>query len=165
MLIQPLLGYLADRIGTRTNMLLFGGLSALFVIPILMGIQATRNPYTVFFLVVAGLAIAGFYTPVTGVMKADLYPASVRALGVGFPYAVGNALCGGTAEYVALMLRSMGVEQYFFYYVSALGAVTFIAAAMLPDLRKHGYLDGDGAVEDNVRLGVGARGIVRAPDL
>jgi MHS family alpha-ketoglutarate permease-like MFS transporter len=164
MLVQPLLGLLADRIGTKNNMLLFSGLAAVFVVPILMGIRAAHDPYTAFFLVVAGLAIAGFYTPVTGVMKADLYPASVRALGVGFPYAVGNALCGGTAEYVALMLRSMGVEQYFFYYVSGLAVLTFIAALMLPDLRKHGYLDGDGAVEDNVRLGTNNRAVVRATE-
>ncbi|RZT08233.1 MFS transporter, MHS family, alpha-ketoglutarate permease [Duganella sp. CF402] len=162
MLIQPLLGYVADRIGTRTNMMLFSGLAALFVIPLLSGIRAAQDPTTVFFLVVAGLAIAGFYTPVTGVLKADLYPASVRALGVGFPYAVGNALCGGTAEYVALMLRSMGVEDYFFYYVAGMGAITFIAAVMLPDLRQHGYLDGDGAVEENVRLGPVDRAVAGA---
>lgn len=159
MLMQPLLGHLADRIGTKNNMLLFSGLATLCVIPILMGIKSARDPYTAFFLVVAGLAIAGFYTPVTGVLKSDLYPASVRALGVGFPYAVGNALCGGTAEYVALMLRSMGVEHYFFYYVAGLAGLTFIAAAMLPDLRRHGYLDGDGAVEEHVRLKWGGRDV------
>ncbi|MNL69475.1 Alpha-ketoglutarate permease [compost metagenome] len=97
----------------------------------------------------SGLLVAAFYTPVTGVLKADLYPASVRALGVGLPYAIGNALCGGTAEYVALMLKSMGIESYFFYYVAALVCVTFIAAVLMPDLRKHGYLDGTGTVEDN----------------
>ncbi len=153
MLAQPVLGMLADRIGTRNNMKLFSGLAALLVVPILVSIKSAQDPYTVFFLVVAGLLIAGFYTPVTGVMKADMYPASVRALGVGFPYAVGNAMCGGTAEYVALWLRSMGVEEYFFYYVAALAVLTFIAASLLPDLRKHGYLDGDGAVEDHVRFG------------
>lgn len=164
MCIQPLLGLLADRIGTRNNMKLFSGLAALLVVPILVSLKSAQDPYTVFFLVVAGLLIAGFYTPVTGVMKADLYPASVRALGVGFPYAVGNALCGGTAEYVALWLRSMGVEEYFFYYVAALAALTFIASSLLPDLRRHGYLDGDGAVEENVRLGAVDNTLASTPE-
>jgi MHS family alpha-ketoglutarate permease-like MFS transporter len=43
-----------------------------------------------------------------GIVKAELFPPAVRALGVGFPYTVGNAAFGGTAEYVALSLRSQG---------------------------------------------------------
>ena len=73
----------------------------------------------------------------------------MRALGVGFPYAIANALFGGTAEYVALSLRSVGVEPYFFFYVVALAALTFIASALMPDLGRHGYLDGNGAIEEN----------------
>lgn len=35
-------------------------------------------------------------------VKAELFPARVRALGVAPPYALADALFGGTAEYVAL---------------------------------------------------------------
>jgi MHS family dicarboxylic acid transporter PcaT-like MFS transporter len=65
------------------------------------------------------------------------------------PYAIGNALFGGTAEYVALSLRSVGVETSFFYYVAILAFVTFVAAVLMPELRQYGYLDGDGSVETN----------------
>lgn len=130
-------------------MMIFGGLATLLVVPILTALKTVSSPYAAFALIMSGLMIAAFYTPVTGVLKADLYPASVRALGVGLPYAIGNALCGGTAEYVALMLKSMGIESYFFYYVAALVCVTFIASMLMPDLRKHGYLDGTGTVEEN----------------
>lgn len=149
MVCQPFFGMLADRMGVKKSMMIFGGLATLLVVPILTALKTVSSPYAAFALIMSGLMIAAFYTPVTGVLKADLYPASVRALGVGLPYAIGNALCGGTAEYVALMLKSMGIESYFFYYVAALVCVTFIASMLMPDLRKHGYLDGTGTVEEN----------------
>ncbi|MNE26117.1 Alpha-ketoglutarate permease [compost metagenome] len=152
MLAQPLFGLLADRIGVRRNMIIFGTLSTFLVIPLLTAIKSAQDPYTAFSLVVAGLLIAAFYTPVTGVLKADLYPGTVRALGVGLPYAVGAALFGGSAEYVALTFRSWGMEEYFYLYVSTIGAITLVSALLMPDLGKHGYLDGDGKVEENTGI-------------
>lgn len=75
------------------------------------------------------------------------FPTSVRALGVGLPYAVGNALFGGTAEYAALYLRSLGMEEAYFYYVATVVGRAFIAAMVMPNLKTHGYLDGDGEIE------------------
>ena len=66
---------------------------------------------------VALLIVSG-YTAINAVVKAELFPTSVRAMGVGFPYAVTVALFGGTAEYVALYLKSIGHEQAFFWYVT-----------------------------------------------
>lgn len=152
MCLQPVFGMMADRIGSRNSMIAFGLLSCVFVVPLLTGIKTVSNPYEAFALVMAGLLIAAFYTPVTGVLKADLYPATIRALGVGLTYALGNALCGGTAEYVALMLRGAGVESFFYYYVAVMSFITLLAAMLMPDLRKHGYLDGTGTVEENTGL-------------
>lgn len=152
MLCQPLFGMLADKIGVRRSMIIFGVLSTFLVIPLLSTIKTMSNPLGAFTLVLAGLLIAAFYTPVTGVLKADFYPPTVRALGVGLPYAVGAAMFGGSAEYVALTFRAMGIEQYFYTYVAAIGAITLISALLMPDLNKHGYLDGDGKVEENIGL-------------
>lgn len=149
MLCQPIFGLLADKIGIRTNMLLFSGLATLLVAPILFALHSVTNPYAAFGLVVSGLLIASFYTPIAGIVKADLFPATVRALGVGLPYALANATFGGTAEYAALSLHSAHIESYFFFYVAALAAVTFIASTLMPDLAKHGYLDGSGRIEAN----------------
>ncbi|MNM37283.1 Alpha-ketoglutarate permease [compost metagenome] len=150
MLAQPVFGMLADKIGVRRSMIIFGVLSTFLVIPLLTAIKAVHDPYSAFALVLAGLLIAAFYTPVTGVLKADFYPATVRALGVGLPYAIGAAMFGGSAEYVALTFRSLGVEQYFYVYVAVIGAVTLISSLLMPDLSKNGYLDGDGKVEENI---------------
>ncbi|WP_369991608.1 MFS family transporter [Pseudomonas xanthosomatis] len=152
MFCQPVFGLLADRIGVRRNMIIFGVLSTFLVIPLLTAIKNVHDPLSAFALVLCGLLIAAFYTPVTGVLKADLYPPTVRALGVGLPYALGNAMFGGTAEYVALSFRSMGREEVFYVYVAAIGAITLISAWLMPDMGKHGYLDGDGKVEENIGI-------------
>jgi len=99
--------------------------------------------------VFAGLVIASLYTPIAGIVKAELFPPAVRALGVGFPYAIGNAAFGGTAEYVALSFRAEGAETYFFFYVAAVLCVTFIASLLMPHLGRHGYISGDGNIEEN----------------
>lgn len=153
MLSQPVFGMLADRIGVRADMLLYTGLATLFAAPILYGLKSAADPYSAFGLVLAGLLIASFYTSVSGLVKSDLFPSPVRALGVEFPYAIANATFGGTAEYVALSLRSNGREPYFFFYVAALAGIAFIAALAMPDLGRHGYLDGDGAIEENTGFG------------
>lgn len=153
MLLQPLFGLLSDRIGIRANMRIFAVLAAIGAVPILSAMQDVQNQYQAFALVMAGLTILAFYTPIAGIIKADLFPIEVRALGVGLPYAVANAIFGGTAEYVALYLRSSGIETAFFYYVAVITSISAIAAFLMPDLGAHGYLDGDGEVERNTGIG------------
>ncbi|MNE80717.1 Alpha-ketoglutarate permease [compost metagenome] len=135
-------------------MLLFSGLGLLLVIPLLFAIQGAQSPVIAFALVFGGLAVASLYTPIAGIVKAELFPPAVRALGVGFPYAIGNAAFGGTAEYLALSFRAEGVENYFFFYVAAVLCVTFIASVLMPNLTRHGYISGDGKVEENTGLHV-----------
>jgi len=142
MLLQPLFGALSDRIGRRSNMLLFSGLATLASVPLLVSLGQVSSPYAAFALSLAALVIASFYTSVSGVVKAEVFPSTVRCLGVGFTYAVGNALFGGTAEYVALSLKAAGHEGWFPWYVTALVGVAFVASWMLPDSRRNSYLDG-----------------------
>ena len=131
MLIQPAIGALSDRIGRRTSMLIFGGLATVCTVPILTALQSVTSPYAAFGLVMIALLIASFYTSISGILKAEMFPAQVRALGVGLSYAVANALFGGSAEYVALSLKSVGFETAFFWYVTLMGAVAFIVSLML----------------------------------
>ncbi len=145
---QPLFGALSDRIGRKNNMLLFGTGVALCIVPIMSALPRVANHLpAVFALVVASLVIGCFYTSISGVVKAELFPPHVRALGVGLSYAVANALFGGTAEYIALFLKEAGRESAFFYYVTLTALVVLGAAWWMPDTRRHGYLDGDGRIE------------------
>lgn len=132
MLVQPLFGALSDKIGRRNSMLCFSALATLFTVPLLTALQHVHSPYAAFALVMCALLIASFYTSIGGLLKAELFPAQVRALGVGLSYAIANALFGGSAEYVALSFKSAGMESAFFWYVTILGALAFLVSLMLP---------------------------------
>ncbi|MGB9096255.1 MFS transporter [Erwinia sp.] len=131
MLAQPLIGALSDKIGRRSSMLIFGGLAAVCTVPVLTLLQNVNSPWMAFGLVMISLLITSFYTSISGILKAEMFPPEVRALGVGLSYAVANALFGGSAEYVALSLKAAGSETSFFWYVSAMGAVAFLVSLML----------------------------------
>ncbi|MBK0033870.1 MFS transporter [Erwinia sp. S43] len=131
MLLQPVIGGLSDKIGRRSSMLIFGGLAAVCTVPILTLLQSVHDPIIAFVLVMLALVITSFYTSISGILKAEMFPPEVRALGVGLSYAVANALFGGSAEYVALSLKAVGSETTFFWYVSLMGAVTFLVSLML----------------------------------
>lgn len=141
MCIQPLFGLLSDYIGRRNNMLLFGGLGAVCTVPILATLQRIHSPLPAFILIVGALSIISFYTSISAIVKAEMFPAKVRALGVGFAYAVGNAIFGGSAEYIALGLKSFDLETVFFWYVAAMMAVVFFVSLHLP--RQATYLHHD----------------------
>ena len=140
MLLQPLFGALSDRIGRRSSMIGFGVLTTTCTLPLLHALQGVQNPVLAFGLVVCALAMASLYTSIAGLIKAEMFPPEIRALGVGFSYAIGNALFGGTAEYVALFLKSIGFESVFYWYVSALGGVALLVTLTMPDPGREGYL-------------------------
>lgn len=131
MLVQPLFGMLSDKVARRTSMLCFGAFATLFTVPILTALQSVSSPYLAFALVMCALLITSFYTSISGILKAEMFPAQVRALGVGLSYAVANALFGGSAEYVALSLKSAGIETAFFWYVTVMAALAFLVSLKL----------------------------------
>ncbi|MEH3087185.1 MAG: MFS family transporter [Xylophilus ampelinus] len=132
MCMQPLFGALSDRIGRRNNMLLFGALGALMTVPVLGSLQHVGSPLAAGALITLALAVVSFYTSISGIVKAEMFPPEVRALGVGLSYAVGNAIFGGSAEYVALGLKSLGHESYFYWYVTGMMAIAFLVSLLLP---------------------------------
>ncbi|MEQ1653896.1 MAG: MFS transporter [Hyphomicrobium sp.] len=142
MLLQPAVGALSDVIGRRPVLMAFGVLGTLCTVPLLTTLAETRDPWTAFALVMAGLVIVSGYTAINAVVKAELFPTHVRALGVGLPYGVTVALFGGTAEYVALWLKSNGHETWFYWYVTAAIALSLVVYAFMRDT-KHTSTLGD----------------------
>ena len=125
---QPLLGALSDRIGRRANLIVFGVLATLLTVPLMQAVGSTKSHVVAFIFISFGLLITSFYTAISGLFKAELFPVHIRALGVGLTYGLGNALFGGTAEYVALQFKRLGYEHLFFWYVSMIAAVTLLTA-------------------------------------
>ena len=141
MCMQPLFGALSDRIGRKTSMLWFGALGMLCTWPILAALKTVSSPYAAFGLIILAMAIVSLYTSISGLIKAEMFPPQIRALGVGLSYAVGNAIFGGSAEYAALGLKSIGMEDVFYIYVSVMCGVALLVCLLLPDLRKVSYLN------------------------
>ncbi|MBN3858280.1 MULTISPECIES: MFS family transporter [unclassified Paraburkholderia] len=140
MLMQPLFGALSDRIGRRQSMILFGVCATIGTVPLMHALKDVSSPFAAFGLITLALAIVSFYTSISGLIKAEMFPPAVRAMGVGLSYAVANALFGGTAEYVALWFKSIGSETTFYWYVSALCAISLIVSWRMRDPSKEGYL-------------------------
>ena len=141
MCMQPLFGMLADRIGRRNSMLWFGALGTLFTVPLLLALKTVSSPLLAFVLITLALAIVSFYTSISGLVKAEMFPPEVRALGVGLAYAVANAIFGGSAEWVALNFKNMGMENTFYWYVTVMMAIAFLFSLRLP--RQAAYLHHD----------------------
>jgi MFS transporter, MHS family, alpha-ketoglutarate permease len=135
MLMQPLIGAVSDLVGRRPVLITFGVLGTLSTVPILTALKNVRDPWEAFLLIVAGLAIVSCYTAINAVVKAELFPTSIRALGVGLPYALTVAVFGGTAEWIALWLKQAGQETYFYWYVSGCIALSLIVYATMRDTR------------------------------
>jgi MHS family alpha-ketoglutarate permease-like MFS transporter len=137
MLAQPLSGWLSDKIGRKPMLLIAFGGGALITWPIMTTLENTTSLPLAFCLILAAMLIQTGYTSISGVFKAELFPTNVRALGVALPYALANAAFGGTAEYVALLFKSLGNESWFYVYASGLLALGFLVVATMPDTRRY----------------------------
>ncbi len=143
MLLQPLFGALSDRIGRRPLLIGFGVLGTLCTVPILTALAAVETPLQAFGLIMAALLIVSGYTSINAVVKAELFPVRIRALGVGLPYALAVSIFGGTAEYVALWFKKVGMESGFYWYVTACIACSLLVYLWMPDTKRESRIDRD----------------------
>jgi MHS family alpha-ketoglutarate permease-like MFS transporter len=137
MLLQPVFGLLSDKIGRKPLLIAFGLLGTLATVPIMTALSTTKDFWVAFLLIMVALIIVSAYTSINAVVKAELFPANVRALGVGFPYAIAVSLFGGTAEYIALDFKDNHHQEWFYWYVSACIALSLVLYATMNDTRKY----------------------------
>ncbi|CDR72456.1 hypothetical protein IV47_GL000298 [Lactobacillus delbrueckii subsp. bulgaricus ATCC 11842 = JCM 1002] len=116
--LQPLFSHLSDKIGRRPLLIFFGIGGTLLTVPLFTLLAHVSTALQAFLLMLTGVVIVSGYTSINAIVKAELFPSEIRALGVGLPYGLTVALFGGTSQYVALCMRSIGHESLFFYYVS-----------------------------------------------
>jgi MHS family alpha-ketoglutarate permease-like MFS transporter len=140
MLLQPVIGLLSDYIGRKPILIAFGILGTLFTVPIMTALSQTSNLWIAFCLIMSALIIVSGYTAINAVVKTELFPAEVRALGVGLPYALTVSIFGGTAEYIALWLKHIGHEHWFYWYVTVCIALSLLVYIIMPDTKKQSQM-------------------------
>jgi MFS transporter, MHS family, alpha-ketoglutarate permease len=132
-LMQPVFGALADRFGRKPMLLVFGIGGAIAAIPVFLMLEHTASPVGAFLLLLIPLTLQSGYSANNALVKAELFPAHIRGLGVALPYAIGNAMFAGTVEMVALWLKGAGAEWVFYIYVAVMIGVAGVATLMLPE--------------------------------
>lgn len=143
MFLQPIAGAVSDRIGRRKIMLFFSIGGTLITVPVMTLLAGTTNVFAAFGMMMLGLLFCSGYTACAAIVKAEMFPTRVRALGVGLPHALVAATFGGTAEPIALALKEAGMESTFFWYVTGCIALTLVAAITVKDPSKNSTLEAD----------------------
>ena len=139
--LQPLVGALSDRVGRRPVLTAFGVIGTLGTVPLMTQLGQTHTTGGAIVLLLCALTAVSGYTAINAVVKAELFPTSIRALGVGFPYAIAVSLFGGTAEYIALWFKQAGHESWFYWYVTACIAASLLVYVTMRETQTSGLME------------------------
>jgi MHS family alpha-ketoglutarate permease-like MFS transporter len=135
MILQPIYGAISDLIGRKWLLIGFGIAGVLFTIPLLKTLQSVQGPMAAFLLIAAAWMIVSGYTSINAVVKAELFPTTVRAIGVGLPYALTVSIFGGTTDSVALSFKSAGHEEWFYYYLTGMIGISLVVYVFMRDTK------------------------------
>lgn len=139
--MQPVFGLLSDKIGRKPLLIGFGVAGTLCTVPLLMAISHTTSMWAAFGLLLIALLIVSGYTSINAIVKAELFPAEVRALGVGLPYALTVAVFGGSAEYIALWMKDKGHETWYYWYITVCIFISLLVYILMKDTSKTSRLN------------------------
>lgn len=140
-LLQPIYGAISDKIGRRPLLMMFGVLGTLCTIPLLTMLAGTKDPWVAFIIVCAAWLIVAGYTSINAVVKAELFPTNVRAMGVGLPYAITVAVFGGTADFIALKMQELGHPEWYYWYLTGVIFCSFLVYATMRDTKKDSAME------------------------
>lgn len=132
--LQPLTGWLSDRIGRKPLLI---GYSAGFVLlgyPLVAGITI-GNAVTLFWIMLLGLTVFSGYSAISAAFLAEQFPTRVRSTGVGIAHNVSSALFGGTAPYLLARLTTSGHSSWFAAYMILTALVSGALFLRIPEAR------------------------------
>lgn len=129
--MQPLCGWLSDRVGRKALLLTYSIGTMVTVVPLMLFLDGTL--WRLFIVAFVGVGLFAMLASVTPVVMAEQFPTKVRTVGIGVPYAIIVAIFGGTAPYLLTWLSSRGLEIVFFGYVAIAALVSTVAFLMMKD--------------------------------
>ena len=177
LVIQPVAGWLADRIGARRVMRIFA-VGTMVTTPVIFVVVAHTSSLVVAFAsLIVGLVFLACYGGAAATLYADQFPTKVRALGMGMAHSLANAIFGGTTEMLALALRESGHEGVFPWYIVATAGATLLALAFVPsvarvvprvdvrrvDAQQLGHLLDEDGQDQRVEVGAGLAAVLDGP--
>ncbi len=140
MFLLPLVGWISDKIGRKPVLAFSYGAGALLAVPVTTAIASTTDPVQAYFLCMLPIIALCGYAALSSIIKAELFPTRVRALGVALPYAFSQAIFGGNAETAALSFKRAGNESGYFWLVTALMSVGLFVALFMRDTQKQNLI-------------------------
>ncbi|MGW9020393.1 MFS transporter [Leucobacter chromiiresistens] len=151
MLLQPLGGWISDRVGRKSLLVFFGVGGVLYTWVLLTQLPQQQNPFIAFAILVVGFVILTGYTSINAVVKAELFPTHIRALGVGFGYALANSAFGGTAPLLYQAAGEADRVTWFIVYVTAVIAVSLLVYIFVLKNKSSNWLDDEAGMRSRVR--------------
>ncbi|WP_433852742.1 MFS transporter [Stenotrophomonas nitritireducens] len=142
MALQPVGGWLSDIVGRQRLLVFFGVGGVLYTWYLVTRLPQQHDALAAFATLAAGFVILTGYTSINAMVKAELFPTHVRALGVGFGYALANSLFGGTAPLLYQAALRTGHVGAFAFYVTAVIAVSLVVYLFFLENKGPNWLDG-----------------------
>ncbi|ORI13484.1 MFS transporter [Rhodococcus sp. 1168] len=126
MLLQPIGGMISDKVGRKPLLIFFGIGGVLYTYFLITYLPTATSVFASVTLVCVGYVILTGYTSINAIVKAELFPSHVRALGVGLGYALANSAFGGTAPLIYQAAKNSGQVTWFIVYVTVVIAVSLL---------------------------------------
>jgi MHS family alpha-ketoglutarate permease-like MFS transporter len=124
---------LSDRIGRKPQLYVWSAAMAILIVPLSTLVRPGLGGLLVVFCV--GLGLYAALSSLAPAIMSELFPTSLRGLGIGAWYNLTVAIFGGTAPLVISALAAANASIVFFWYVAVAAVITFVVILTLPETR------------------------------
>lgn len=131
--LQYPFGMLSDRIGRKPQLYVWSAAMAILIVPLSTLVKPGLAGLLVVFCV--GLGLYAAFSSLAPAIMSELFPTSLRGLGIGAWYNLTVAVFGGTAPLVISALAVANASIAFFWYVAVAAVITFVVILTLPETR------------------------------